>query len=183
MISRDEANKLLAEKITDTYTLVHSKMVAHAMEKYAKKNNKEVDLYFITGLLHDLDWTKEVQENPDKHGTISTELLATFDCPMEMVQAIKAHASNHTGVMPVSNLDFALIACDEVCGLLHAYSLMRPEGFNGLKLSSLRKKFNDENFAAKIDRDLILVGVNGINTDIDSHLTFLTEAFDNYVAG
>ena len=40
-------------------------------------------------------------------------------------------------------------------GLIYAYALMRPEKLQGMKASSLNKKFKAKHFAANVSRELI----------------------------
>lgn len=46
-----------------------------------------------------------------------------------------------------------LRSIDELSGLIYAYARMRPEGFEGMSRSSLKKKIKDKNFAAGVDRE------------------------------
>ncbi|PIQ73695.1 hypothetical protein COV58_01075, partial [Candidatus Roizmanbacteria bacterium CG11_big_fil_rev_8_21_14_0_20_36_8] len=82
-----------------------------------------------------------------------------------------------TETPPKTQLDFALIACDELSGLLYAYSLMRPTGFDGMEAKSVKKKFKDKAFAAKIDRKEIMVGVAGLKIGLSEHIKTLIEVF------
>ena len=54
--------------------------------------------------------------------------------------AIKAHAPERTGKQPESEIERYLFACDELSGFMHAVSLMRPDGFTGMKAKSVTKK-------------------------------------------
>ena len=56
--SRDQSEALLKEYIENQALLRHSYMVATAMEAYAKLLGEDQDLWYQTGLLHDLDWEK-----------------------------------------------------------------------------------------------------------------------------
>ena len=55
---------------------------------------------------------------------------------------------------------------------LHAYSLMRPEGFVGMKTSSVNKKTQDKSFAANVNRDDIRQGFELIGKDPSEHIAF-----------
>ena len=56
--TRDEALKLLEEYVQEPYQRLHAKMVALGMEAYAKQYGEHEDLWYMTGLLHDLDYDK-----------------------------------------------------------------------------------------------------------------------------
>lgn len=172
--SRDEAIKLLEDYVKEPYQILHAKMVAKGMEAYAQKLNQNEDLWYVTGLLHDLDYDKF----PDEHPKESLKWFTDWGYPNELIQAISAHAmsSGRTDTQPKTQLDFALIACDEMSGLLYAYSLMRPSGFEGMEAKSVMKKFKDKAFAAKIDREEILMGVEGLGIDLKEHIELLIKA-------
>ena len=173
--SREEALKLLEKYVQEPYQRLHVKMVASAMELYAKEYNQNEDLWYITGLLHDLDYDKY----PDEHPNESLKWFGEWKYPNELIDAISAHAfgSKRTTTPPKTQLDFALIACDELSGLLYAYSLMRPTGFDGMEAKSVMKKFKDKAFAAKIDREEIMMGVEGLKLDLKEHMQKLIGVF------
>lgn len=170
--SRAESEQLLADYIKNPALRRHSEMVAKALEAYANQLGEDAELWYQTGLLHDLDW----EAFPDEHPNRSlTELLVNY--PAELLQAIAAHAPSRTGKQPVSTLDKYLFACDELSGFLNAYSLMRPEGFAGMKASSVRKKLKDKSFAANVNRDDIQMGFDLLGVEPTDHIAFLIGVF------
>ena len=173
MISRLEAQATLEEHVTDEYQLLHAFMVAKALEAYAEELGEDEDLWFITGLLHDLDY----EEFPDEHPMRSVNWLSEMDVPEELIHAVESHAYLITGVEPETKLAQALIAVDELTGFLYAYSLMRPSGFEGMKASKVVKKLKDQSFAAKISREDIYYGVEKFDVDMKEHVTFLIDVF------
>jgi len=172
--TREEAEELLKEHVADEYQLLHAKMVAKAMEGYAEEFKEDMDLWYITGLLHDLDYF----EYPDEHPNKSLIWLTDLGYPQEVVDAVAAHAHSLTGVEPASKLSAYLLAVDELAGFLYAYSLMRPDGFEGMKSSSAKKKFKDKSFAAKVDRDEIRYGIEKAGVDFDAHVDFLIAVYN-----
>src|ERR1700739_611079 len=52
--ARDEAQKILEQHVKDAYQRTHAKMVGIAMSGYAAKYGEDADLWYITGLLHDV---------------------------------------------------------------------------------------------------------------------------------
>ena len=50
-------------------------------------------------------------------------------------------------------MDKMLFAFDELSGLIHAYSLMRPEGYQGMELKGVKKRLKEKSFAANVSRD------------------------------
>jgi len=46
-----------------------------------------------------------------------------------------------------------LYAFDELSGLIHAYSLMRPGGYDGMDVKGVNKRLKEKSFAANVSRD------------------------------
>ena len=82
--------------------------------------------------------------------------LAVIDpgAPALINQAILAHNTEGTGVERESTLDFALLACDEVTGLISAAALIRPsKDLREVPLKSVKKRWKEKAFAAGVDRE------------------------------
>ena len=173
---RDKAYELLKRYVKDPYHRIHAKMVAYAMEALAEKFNEDKDIYFVTGLLHDIDYGEGF--NKDEHTKISPKILKEHGFPDDAIHAIQAHNFRVSGVKPKTRLDFALIAADEISGLFYAYSLLRPERFKGIKPKSFKKKFKDKAFAKKVDRADILRGINGLGIPFNEHVQILISVFE-----
>jgi len=171
--SVEEAGNLLEKMVKDDYQKLHAVMVAQVLKAYANKFGEDENLWYITGLLHDVDY----YHHPDEHPKIELQWFKDWAFPEVMIQAVAAHAHKRTGEEPQSLLGYALIATDELAGLLYAYSLMRPEGFSGMKAKSVKKKFKDKAFARKVDREEITYGVDKFGEDFTKHIEFLIEIF------
>ena len=130
---RDESQALLEKYIENPALRHHCEMVAAAMEAYAKKFAEDGELWYQTGLLHDLDYEKFPEEHPFR---AVNELLAGY--PEVLKHAVLAHGPDLTGVEPETRMERYLFACDELSGFLHAYALMRPNGFEGMKAGKVR---------------------------------------------
>ena len=173
--SREKAEALLEEYIKNEALLRHCRMVATAMEAYAKKLGEDQDLWYQTGLLHDLDWEKYPDEHPNR---ALAELLT--DYPQEMKDAIAAHAPVRTGKEATTLLDRYLFACDEISGLMNAVSLMRPNGFSDMKVKSVKKKIKDKSFAANVSREDINKGFELIEKEAAEHIQFLIDVLKDF---
>src|SRR5688572_409135 len=145
---RDISEALMEHHIQGENLRLHCRMVADAMETYATKLGEDAELWYQTALLHDLDW----EEFPDEHPNLAVREWLT-DYPEELRNAILAHGPDRTGREPETTMERYLFACDELSGFLHAYSLMRPEGFQGMKANKVQKKLQDRSFAANVNRD------------------------------
>jgi len=150
MISREEAVKLLDE-IKNENLKKHMKAVASIMEEVAIKLGEEKDIWWLTGLLHDIDY--EIADY-DEHGKISAEMLEG-KLPEYALHAIKAH-NERAGFYPKNKIDYALIASDAISGLIVASALVMPnKKVSEVKIETLKNKFKDKSFARKVDRNRI----------------------------
>lgn len=170
--TREQSQQLMETHIQDEALRNHCRMVAQAMEAYAKELEQDVELWYHTGLLHDLDWESYPEEHPNK---ALKEWLD--DYPQELKDAIAAHAPDRTGKKPESLLEKYLFACDEISGFMYAVSLMRPTGFEGMKPKSVKKKLKTKAFAANVSREDIQVGLELIGKTDTEHFTFLIQTF------
>ncbi len=173
--TREEAQKLLEEHIKNEYQLYHAKMVATAMEGYSKLFNENSDLWYITGLIHDIDF----EEYPDTHPEQSINWLKEWQYPDELVHAVEAHAYGYNGfkTLPQTKLASALLACDEISGIFYAYRKLNPIPYGEMKVNSIKKRLAEKAFAAKIERDTIYRGCDLLNIMLDEHIANLIRFF------
>lgn len=173
--NREEAKVLLEKNVNGNYQRFHALMVGTAMEGYAKKLNQDIELWFLTGYLHDLDY----DQHPAEHPGPSLEWFKEWNYPSELIQAVEAHANGFNGfTTPAkSQLDKALIACDEICGIFYAYQKLNPIPFNNMKVKSVKKRLREKRFAPGIDRSHITNGVEDFGITIDEHVENLIEFF------
>ena len=128
----------------------------------------DVELWFLTGYLHDLDYDK----HPSEHPGPSLQWFKEWAYPPELIQAVLAHANGFNGftVSAESKLDKALVACDEICGIFYAYQKLNPIPFGDMKAKSIKKRLKETRFAPGIDRDHIMNGVEDFGITIDEHV-------------
>ncbi|PWN07103.1 HD domain-containing protein [Rhodohalobacter mucosus] len=177
MIDRQTSEELLNEWIESENLRHHSRMVAMAMEAYARelgKDASETDVWWTAGLLHDLDWEKYPDEHPNK---ATDEILAERGYPDIILDAIRAHAPERTGRYPETEIERYLFACDELSGFMNAVALMRPNGFSDMKVKSVKKKLKDKRFAENVPRDDIKKGAELIKSELSDHIQFLINVF------
>ncbi len=173
--AKEAAQALLNEYVTDDYQRHHARMVATAMEGYAPRFGEDPLLWYVTGLLHDIDFDKY----PDTHPGPSLVWFKEWDYPPELIHAVEAHAYGYHGfqTLPQTKLAAALLACDEISGIFYAYRKMNPVRYGEMKASSIKKKFKDAAFAAKIDRGTIQLGCEYLGVPVDDHITNLVKFF------
>lgn len=179
MENREQSLQVLHEYVEGESLLHHSKMVARAMEAYAieiKKDDAEIEEWWAAGLLHDLDWEKFPDEHPNK---AVNEILTKFEYTESVLNAIRAHAPERTGKKPETEIERYLFACDELSGFIHAVSLMRPTGFDGMKVKSVTKKLKTLKFAESVPREDIKKGAELIDVELNEHISFLISCFQD----
>jgi len=154
MLNRDDALDLLKNELGEEPGLInHSLETEAVMRALAEKLGKDRDLWGITGLLHDIDYSR-TKSTPQRHALDGADMLSG-KLPEEALQAIKAHNSEYTGFMPQTEFDIALRCGETVTGLISASALVRPQKMEGMKPKSLKKKMKDKAFAASVSRERI----------------------------
>jgi predicted hydrolase (HD superfamily) len=66
-----------------------------------------------------------------------------------------------------------LFAFDELSGLIHAYSLMRPGGYDGMELKGVKKRLKEKSFAANVSRDEIDDACERAGLPLDGLINFI----------
>jgi putative nucleotidyltransferase with HDIG domain len=150
-MTRDEAWQIVVENVQAAGLRRHMLAVEAAMRLYAGKLGGDPENWGLAGLLHDYDW--EIHPTLDAHPKEGIALLAARGCPEEVLQAILSHNEEGTGVDRKAPIDFALLACDEVTGLVIAAALVRPsKDVREVELKSIQKRWKERSFAAGVDR-------------------------------
>ncbi len=155
-ITRDAALELIKAQQPEPHMLQHalaSEAVMRGLARHFGESDEVVNLWGLTGLLHDLDYP-HTKSNPAQHGLMAEQFLAG-QLPEDAIFAIKAHNSECTAVEPQSKFDLALRAGETVTGLITAAALVRPTGMAGMEAKSLKKKMKDKAFAASVNRERI----------------------------
>ncbi len=178
-VSRDEAWSLLTEWVQSPSLRRHCLSVEAAMRAYAERGGEDVELWGVTGLLHDADYERFPDMDDQEKGhprTIMAE-LERRGAPPEMVRGIATHAA-FLGVPPESPMEHTLVAVDELCGFLIACAAVRPEGIHGLTPKSVKKKLKQPSFAAAVNREEVYGSAEEIGMDFDEHVAFVIAALE-----
>ena len=160
-ITYEQAKELFDKHIKDPVIRNHCRESEVVMRALAKRLEKDEELWGIAGLLHDIDF-EETRNNPSLHCVRCVEILDEAGVSDELIDVIVSHAygtecGDYGDRMRMSEFEHALAAGETVTGLIHAYGLMRPDKkLEGANVKSIKKKFKDKSFAAKIDRNIIL---------------------------
>jgi putative nucleotidyltransferase with HDIG domain len=155
MIRREDALQLVEKNVRNKNLIYHMFAVEGIMRGLARHFGEDVELWGLTGLLHDIDYS-HTEKDPEKHTVVAEELLKDL-VPGKALRAIKAHNSEHTGVAPESMMEKALVAADSLSGLLVACALVQPsKQITDVKPKSVKKKFKQKDFARAVSRERIL---------------------------
>lgn len=169
-----EARTLLHEMTKSESLLRHMRSIELVMTAYAEKFGENQEEWAIAGLLHDADY----EAYPEKHPGIIVEKLKGVG-EEKIAHAISAHYTKWN--VPYTNrLDKALLACDELTGLIIACCQVRPEGISSLEPKSVIKKLKDKHFAAKVERDEVYKGVELLGVDLTGHIAFIIAVLRNH---
>ena len=173
-LSRQEAWDLLREWTESDSLRRHMLAVEAAMRAYAPRFDGDVELWGLTGLLHDLDYER-YPDLSDGHPRHALRELEARGYPPELVRGVASHA-DFLGVSRDSPMEKALFAVDELCGFILACAYVRPERLQGMTPKSVKKKLKQPSFAAAVDREELRRGAEELGVDYDEHLAIVIEA-------
>jgi putative nucleotidyltransferase with HDIG domain len=174
--SRSDAWSLLCEWTESDSLRRHMLAVEAGMRAYAPRFGGDVELWGLTGLLHDLDY--ERYPDPETgHPRMAMEELERQGYAPELVRAVASHA-DYLGVSRDTDMEKALYAVDELSGFILAVAYVRPDGLEGMTPKSVKKKLKDRAFAAAIDREHLREGAAGLGVDFDEHLGIVIGALN-----
>jgi putative nucleotidyltransferase with HDIG domain len=168
-LSRDDAYEIVKKYVNNQSLRNHMLAVEAAMKFYAEKLEPEaVEKWQIVGLLHDFDW--EIHPTMEEHPAKGADILRDLEIPQDIIRAVLSHA-DYTGVSRDSVMEKALYACDEITGLITAVALVRPsKSLMDLKVSSVKKKWKNLNFAAGANREEIQQGAEEFGVELWQHV-------------
>ncbi len=173
-LSRAPAWDLLCEWTQSASLRRHMLAVEAAMRTYAPRFDGDVELWGLTGLLHDLDYER-YPSLEDGHPRYALRELEERGYPPELVRAVASHAA-YLGVSRDTPLEKALFAVDELCGFILACAYVRPQGLVGMTPKSVKKKMKTPAFAAAVSREDMIQGAADLGVDFDEHLTIVIGA-------
>ena len=173
-MQRQQALEIVRTYVKNEALVRHMFSVEAVMRAYAEQLGEDVELWGLTGLLHDFDW--EIHPTDHKHPLAGLPILREAGAPEIILDAIAGH-SDHTGIPRQTLMAKALFACDEITGLITAVALVRPSrSLYDLQASSVRKKWKDKAFAAGANREVIAQGAQEFGVDLWQHVDFCIKA-------
>ncbi len=183
--TRSRALQLLEEYTGSASLIKHALAVETCLRAYGQleatmqgldglQEERFVETYAITGLLHDFDYDQH--PSLEEHPYVGNKILTEQGWPEDIRHAIMAHA-DYTGTPRESHLDKALFACDELAGFLTACALVKPtKSIHDVEVAGVKKKLKDKAFARGVNRDDVINGAAGLGVDLDEHIAFCLTA-------
>jgi len=173
VLNKQEAETLFNEWVKNPKLQLHMHQVAHLMKSWAaeKEGLNEAGQWNweLAGLLHDADW----DQWPEQHCKKIIEYLEEKQVDPEIIHAIASHGPNHFGVVANSTMGKMLYAFDELSGLIHAYALMRPGGYEGMDIKGVKKRLKEKTFAAGVSREEIADACERAAVVLEDHIRFI----------
>lgn len=173
VLSREEVMDWLNSWVLNARLQLHMLQVGHLMRCWALErvalNESDAWRWEMAGILHDADW----DQWPDTHCRKIVEALEEKQIDPEIIRAIASHGPIHFGVEPVTDMDKMLYAFDELSGFIHAYSLMRPGGYDGMDAKGVKKRLKDKAFAAGVSREDIQDACTRAGIQLDDLILFI----------
>lgn len=165
--TRDEALELLKKYNKDPFHIRHGLTVEGTMRWFANElgYSNEADYWANVGLLHDIDF----ELYPEEHCIKAPELLKEAGASDDMIYSICSHGYELTvDIEPKHEMEKVLYAVDELTGLIGATALMHPsKSVQDMEVSSLKKKFKNEKFAAGCSRAVIKTGCERLGWELN----------------
>lgn len=172
VMTLEEALELLSLWVKNDKLLFHMKQVGHLMKAYTAAKGYDESMkhmWHLAGLLHDADW----DQWPDQHCRKIIEELESRNIDPRIIRAIACHGPRYFGVEPVTEMEKMLYAFDELSGFVHAYSLMRPQGYEGMEVSGVKKRLKDKTFAAQVSREDIADASERAGIPVEELISFV----------
>lgn len=153
-MEREQALKLVEEKIKNHHLVKHCLAVEAVMKDLAKYFNEDDEKWGLAGLLHDIDY-EETKHDPAKHSLLGAEMLREYDLDSEIIEAIKAHNEVHN-LSRETKLSKALFCSDPITGLIVAATLVLPsKKISELTEENVLNRYKEKGFARGANRETI----------------------------
>src|SRR5215467_6254472 len=176
---RADALALMEEFTASESLRKHMLSVEAAMRAYASHYGEDPERWGLAGLIHDFDYERfpNASRSPtDEHPSSGVGILRERGWPTDILDAILGHAV-YSGVARESRMARALFAVDELTGLITATALVKPtKSVHDVEAKSVKKKMKDKAFAKGVSREDVLLGIQELGVDLDTHIQFVIDA-------
>lgn len=156
LLPREEALSLLHQYIRNERMIAHSLASEAVMRALAKHLGRDVEKWGQAGLLHDLD-VVVTNADPYTHALETARILTELQIDADVVDAIKMHNEDATGLERTTEFQHALAAGETITGLITATAMVYPDRkVASVKPKSVTKRMKEKAFAASVKRENIL---------------------------
>ncbi len=156
-MNREKLLQILEKQVENKNILKHmlaTEACMRALAKYFKAENEQD--WAFAGLMHDGDYRPDVPV--EQQGVKIVEILKNEAIPVpdSVAHAMAAHNHENTGVCPESLIDWALVCCDSLTGLIVATALVLPSRkLADVTVQNVLHRFGEKSFARGIRREEI----------------------------
>jgi len=173
-LTHEQAEALLKEHTKTESLQRHAYAVEAAMRHFAQLQGEDVEYWGMVGLLHDLDY----EQYPELHCQKTPEFLREAGFDDAFIHAVLSHGYGLcTDAKPELFMEKVIYTVDELTGFITACALMRPsKSVMDMEVKSVKKKFKDARFAAKVNRELIKGGCELMGMEFDQVVRETIEA-------
>ncbi|MGI5901062.1 MAG: HDIG domain-containing metalloprotein [Desulfitobacteriia bacterium] len=163
---REKALSVLKQYTKSEALIRHALAVEAVMRYFAREAGEDEEYWGAVGLLHDVDY----EMYPEEHCQKAPELLERAGYDRDFIYSVISHG--HGIVVeaePKKYMEKVLFTIDELTGLIAAVAIMRPsKSVMDLGVKSVTKKFKDKRFAAGVNREVVLLGCQKLNMELNN---------------
>ncbi|MBN1368881.1 MAG: HDIG domain-containing protein [Dehalococcoidaceae bacterium] len=179
-MERQEALAAVEAKIKNRNLIKHMLATEAIMRSLARNLGKDVELWGITGLLHDIDM-ELCNGDMHVHSRLGADLVREMGVEEEVADAILRHNEAH-GIVAATQLDMALYCADALTGLITTTALVRPDKkLASVEFKSIKKKYKEKGFAAGVNRKQIETCAN-LGLELDQFIELGLDAMKEIAA-
>lgn len=150
-MDRNFALNLLKKYLKNDKLVKHCIATSAIMKELAKELGEDEKRWELLGLLHDIDY-ELVEGDMKRHGIVGSEILKEF-FDDDFCNTVKRH--NYYIFEPKTKEDIALIASDNISGLIIACALVKGRKITAVTPKTVRDKFKEKSFARGCNREMI----------------------------
>lgn len=153
-MDRNRAMEELKLRIENENIIKHSLAVEAIMRKLAIHFNEYVNLWGITGLVHDIDYER-IQGDMGLHGNMGGDILEAMNADNTVVYAVRAHNPSNN-IPRRRKIDKALFCSDPMAGLIIACALILPDKkLKDVDVDFVINRYHQKGFARGANREQI----------------------------
>jgi len=153
-MTREEAIKLVEEKIQNKNLVKHCLAVEACMKEFAEHFSQDIEQWGLAGLLHDVDY-ETTKDDLTQHSLVGAKILEDAGLDKEICEAVKTHNEAH-GLKPESLMAKVLLPVDPLTGLIIASVLVLPsKKIVEVTTENVLNRFKEKGFAKGANREII----------------------------